>query len=115
MTEETKEKLRQHNLGKKVSKEIKLKMSKSHMGHKGVIHTEESKKKISEARKGRIVSEETKEKIRNKQNISVIQVETGIIYNSYKEAEEKNGITHIGRYVNNRKPRKGFHYKNNLV
>jgi len=26
-----------------------------------------------------------------------------------------NGKCYIGRYVNNRKPRKGFHYKNNLV
>jgi hypothetical protein len=82
MSEETKEKLRQHNLGKKHSDESKKKISESNMGKchlteeskksiglknsiklKGKKLSEETKMKMSKSRIGRIVSEETRKKI----------------------------------------------------
>jgi hypothetical protein len=64
----------QWQIGRKMSKEAKIKMSKSKIGkpahNKGSIHTEETKKKISEKCKGRIspnkgklMSSEQKQKI----------------------------------------------------
>lgn len=56
LSEETKEKLRQVNLGKKHSDETKLKVSLSAKGrvawNKGLTHTEETKAKMSEAQSG---------------------------------------------------------------
>jgi hypothetical protein len=95
MSEETKEKLRQHNLGKKLSEETRKKISESNMGKrhlseeskkliglknsiklKGRKLSEEIKMKMSKSRIGRIVSEETRKKIsesnkltKNKNNI----------------------------------------------
>jgi group I intron endonuclease len=70
LSEETKNKLRSFNLGKKMSKESKEKMSiaakirtfgkPSPM--EGKKHTEDAKYKISEAGKGRVHSEETRKK-----------------------------------------------------
>lgn len=70
MSEETKIKLRNANLGKKTgpsqlkgrktSNEVKQKISDSLKGRSGQIHTAESKKKISDAKKGSIRSEESK-------------------------------------------------------
>lgn len=48
VSEETKEKLRKANLGKKLSEETKNKMSKSKLGRK---HSEESKRKMSKIQK----------------------------------------------------------------
>jgi hypothetical protein len=62
-TEETKQKLREANLGKTQTKETIEKRRKSLLGH---IVTEETKKKISEKHKGKIISEETKQKMRGK-------------------------------------------------
>ena len=59
-SEETKEKLRKVNLGRKLSDETKAKISES---VKAKLKTEECKKKMSLAWKGRVVSEETKRKI----------------------------------------------------
>lgn len=59
-SEETREKLRQAMLGKKLSDETKRKMSESRMGYK---FSEESRKKISESRKGKPMSDEAKEKM----------------------------------------------------
>jgi hypothetical protein len=58
VSEETKAKIRQANLGKKQSSETKEKRFKN-----GV--SEETKQKLSASGKGRIVSPETREKIRN--------------------------------------------------
>lgn len=61
LSEETKEKLRQANLGKHLSEETKRKCSES---NKGKIFSEETKRKISERKLGHPVSEETRQKIR---------------------------------------------------
>lgn len=79
-SEETKQKIREANLGKTISEETKRKISltkKGRAGHKvsaetkrklrevnlGKRHTEESKRKMSAAHKGKIVSEETKRRM----------------------------------------------------
>lgn len=56
VSEETKEKLRQHNLGKKHTEETKQKC-------RSYKHTEESKLKISETGRGRQHTEETKKRL----------------------------------------------------
>src|SRR5208283_474100 len=92
-SEETKEKMRQSKLGKKMTDEAKLNMSlsmkkryedgwvhpmlnnkhseetKKHWAkiRKGVKKSEKTKEKISKATKGKLISEETKEKIRQAQ------------------------------------------------
>jgi hypothetical protein len=66
MTEETKEKLRQINKGKKLSEEAKQKIglrSKGNQNMLGKHHSEETKQRMSEARKGRTFSEETRKKL----------------------------------------------------
>ena len=62
-SEETKQKMREMNLGRKVSEETRRKMSES---HKGYIPSEEARRKFSLARKGHVVTEETRQKIREK-------------------------------------------------
>ena len=70
MNESTREKLRQLNLGKKMSAETKKKISISLSGENGSFygrkHTEESKRKIGKASLGRIptFTDEAREKIR---------------------------------------------------
>jgi len=59
VTEETKEKLSQANLGKKRSEETKEKIRQAHLGKKA---SEETKEKLRQAKLN--ISEETKEKIR---------------------------------------------------
>ena len=64
MSEETKQKLRERQTGKKYSEEVNKK--KGLPGEKnpffGKKHTEEAKKKISEGNKEKQLSEETKKK-----------------------------------------------------
>lgn len=73
ITSETRKKLRDFNLGKKLSIETRKKMSESRQGDKnhffGKTHSEESRKKIKEARRNQIIhiSEETKQKISDAQ------------------------------------------------
>lgn len=65
LSEETKEKIRQGNLGKKRSKETKRKISKNNACYfAGKIRSEATKKKISEAHKGKKLSEKHKENLR---------------------------------------------------
>jgi len=82
-SEETKQKLRKHNLGKKQTDEQRLKNSLAHLGSNnhffGKLHSIETRKKMSEAKKnkpgsrtGAVLSEATRKKIsesvkRNKQ------------------------------------------------
>jgi group I intron endonuclease len=66
-TKETKLKMRQARLGKKVSEEAKDKISQAQLGnqkHLGKKHSEEAKEKCRQARLGKKVSEEAKDKIR---------------------------------------------------
>jgi group I intron endonuclease len=66
LSEETKEKLRQANLGKKHSSETKIKMSEARKGkpksdkHLSIMRSQEYKSKISRANKGRKHTAETK-------------------------------------------------------
>ena len=68
MSEKTKEKLRQANLGKIISEKTKEKLRKANLGENnpnfGKPKTEETKRKMSAAKTGQTHSEETKEKIR---------------------------------------------------
>jgi group I intron endonuclease len=72
MREESKIKMINSNIGRKCSEETKSKMSES---AKKVIHTKEHNRKVSESLKG-------------KKNKKVICIETNIIYNSIKEAQQ---------------------------
>lgn len=63
--EETKQKLREAHLGKKLSEETKQKLREGHLGKNlGKKRSEEHKQKIREANLGKKLSEETKQKIR---------------------------------------------------
>lgn len=67
VSEETRQRLREANLGKKASEETRLKMSENNKGEKnpfwGHTHSEETKKIISEKNKNREVSQELRDKI----------------------------------------------------
>ena len=105
-SEETKLKISLNNtrpfLGKKHSEESRLKMSSSLKGNQsrlGAILSEETKKKISDAHNGKTHSEQSKLKMSlvrkgikrdystNRERL-VLDLLTGIFYNSIKEASE---------------------------
>jgi hypothetical protein len=84
-SKETKQKLREANLGKKLAEETRKKMSESRKGKsrpeasewmKKRIVSDETRKKMSESQKGKIVKSETKEKIRLARSKQVITNET---------------------------------------
>ena len=97
---ETIEKIRQKALGRKTSEEAKQKLSKSSKKmwedrreelYKRIF-TEEFRKKLSEKAKGRKIPEETRRKMsensaKNKSKL-VLNLETGIYYDSIKEASK---------------------------
>lgn len=98
-SEETKEKLRQANLGKKHSKESKEKQSAIHIGNKynlGRKHTDEAKRKMSEFRKGNKYSLGVKHSEQAKINMAesklfrniILDTQTGIYYYDYKSASD---------------------------
>lgn len=60
MTEETKRKIGDSNSGRIPSKEVRQKMSESHMGVKRGPHSPEHRKRISESQKGKVASAETR-------------------------------------------------------
>lgn len=62
-SEDSKAKMREAKLGKKLSEEHKKHISEGLMGHKPANFTEESKEKLRLANIGKILSDETKEKI----------------------------------------------------
>ncbi|AGE57999.1 GIY-YIG catalytic domain-containing endonuclease [Paramecium bursaria Chlorella virus NW665.2] len=66
-TEETKEKMSEAQIGKEHTEETKEKLREANLGEKnpmfGKEHTEETKQKMSEAHVGKTLSEETKQKI----------------------------------------------------
>lgn len=70
LSDETKEKLRKINLGKKASLETKIKMS---LARKGKNLSKEHCKKLSESRKGVKLSEEIKRKIGESCHISLLE------------------------------------------
>ncbi len=87
MSEESKRKMSES--AKKISNETRKKMSDSKKGKK---HTKETKIKMSDAKKGKKKSDNTKQKMtKNSAKAKmVIDVETGFIYNSGKEAWKYN-------------------------
>lgn len=84
-TQEHKEKLRLSNINRKVSEESKLKMS---ISHKGKTVPEHVRLKMSESQKGRKHTKESKDKMSQNCHLSklVLNLETGIYYNSATEA-----------------------------
>ena len=72
-SEKTRRKLREVNLGKSLSEETKIKISKA---KKGTIISEETRRKISQANLGKSLSEETKEKLRELNNGKLFSEET---------------------------------------
>ncbi len=82
MSDETKEKLRIANTGKKRSEETKQKLREINSGEKaswyGRKHSDETKKKMSEWQKG----------AKNHSAKLVLDLETGIFYDTAKEASE---------------------------
>lgn len=112
-SEETKLKISLNNtrpfLGKKHSEESRLKMSSSLKGNQsrlGAILSEETKKKISDAHNGKTHSEQSKlnmslvrkgvkrEYSTNRERL-VLDLLTGVFYNSIKEASELLGYNKV--------------------
>lgn len=62
-------------------------------------HSEESKEKMSQSRKGRILSEEWKEKIGKALQKKVINLDTGEVFDSVRNAAKHYNLkdTHITR------------------
>jgi hypothetical protein len=95
-SEQTKQKLRVANLGKKQSKETKEKKSKA---LKGRIFSEDHRRKLSEAavkgQKGRVTSEETKQKLsmvhKGRKNTAVHN--KNIIKNHWSKSNTANEIS----------------------
>lgn len=129
-SEETKRKLSEMRIGLKYSLETKQKMSISKIGENNNFynkhHTEEVKNKISKAHKGIKLSDNHKQKIsensyykgkygvKHNNSISILCIETNIIYGSTREIERKLGINHamISRCCKGKQHTAGgFHWK----
>lgn len=109
-SETTKLKISRANKGKKRDEQFKIKNSENKKGNKNLLgyhHKEKAKNKISMAQKGnkncvgRILSEETKRKIsishltstkKDKYKKQVVCIDTGVKYNSIKEAGRMTNI-----------------------
>ena len=102
----------QYGKGKKMPEHVKAILAESHK-------TESFRKKLSDANKGKKHSDETKKKLSETHkgigSKKVVCIETGIIYDSVKEASEKNmikGRGHISACCKgNRKTAGGYHWK----
>lgn len=104
---ETREKLRQANLGKKHSEETKRKMSESHKGNKyalGVKLSDERKKAIGERELG----------ANNPMARKVICLETMKVYDTLTQAQKETGATKISdccRHTKKHKSSGGLHWE----
>lgn len=91
IAESTKQKLRDANLGKRASDETRLKMSRNLKGKtgwaKGIHLSQEHRKKISEG----LINKDVKYLFKR-----VINITTGKIYKSIKEASEKCNVSREG-------------------
>lgn len=92
-SEETRKKQREAKAGRKLSEEHKAKISES---LRGAVRSEKHREKIRQTLMGHPVSKETKIKIgeNNKIAVMVINIETGIYFNSIMEAAIAHNITH---------------------
>lgn len=101
-TQETKDKLRKMNTGKKVREDVKIKISNSLKGEKnhfyGKHHTEESKNKIRIKNGGRkpIITEAGFIKIIESKYKKVINLDTGDIFKAIKFAAIKYNASRTG-------------------
>lgn len=124
-SEETRRKLGKINKGRIFSKEWRKHISEANKGH---IVSEETRKKISEANKCRVCSEETRKKISKanknpseetrkkmsaaKPKCPVLCIETGIVYESLRNAERQTGVVNIWAVCHNKqKTAGGLHWK----
>lgn len=127
-SEETKKKMSEAQKDRKISDEAKRKMSEAKKGKKRKPYTKETRQKLSEANKGRVspnkgkhYSDELKKKIsesnKGKHPLKpVLCIETGIIYESTKEASIQTGINYssictVCRGSGRLKTAGGFHWK----
>jgi hypothetical protein len=93
-SEETREKIRRANLGKKSSEETRRKISAKSRER---VHSEETKRKMSTAHKGKIVSAETREKISASNQA---RKAAGYVPRPLTDEErEKIGAAHRGKVV----------------
>jgi group I intron endonuclease len=97
-SEETKQRISQSHKGKKISVEVKFKLSEAGKKRK---HSEETRNKMSKTHRGKTFSEETKikmseaqkgkpkpEEYKNKKSKLILNIQTGIYYLGVKEAAE---------------------------
>lgn len=116
-SKETSEKIRKSLKGRKVNPESVRKMRESLTGRK---LTDEQKKSISEGRKGMKIPESTRLRMseskkggKNPMARKVINIETGVVFDTMVEAAESVGVTknalyhHLKNKVKNRMP---FYY-----
>ena len=107
LTDEQKEKIRRFNLGRKHSEETKRKMSERHKGNKyalGVKLSDERKKAISERELG----------ASNPMARKVICLETMKVYDTLTQAQEETGATKICdccRHTGKHKSSGGLHWE----
>jgi len=111
--------------GRKHTEESKIKMSHA---RKGILLSEEHKRKLSEAHKGKPNNQlGLKRSTRARERMSlakkgrkmpwldhpkpVICIETGVVYNSIKEATGKTGLTNISACCKRDKTIHGFHWE----
>jgi group I intron endonuclease len=107
ITEQTREKLRAANMGKRIPPEVRQKISDSTKGENafwyGRQHTEETKQKISQNRRGKCVGcsfsehrcQKISEKMQGNQNApqkETVCIETGQTYRSAREAARQTGL-----------------------
>ena len=116
--EETRKRMSEWQIGKKLSEETKQKISKAHIGQKD---SDETRKKKSESHKGKTIPKEVVKKmnetykkhlVNNKK--PVICIETNECYESIAEAARKTNIcgTLIGGCCNGKfKTAGGYHWK----
>lgn len=111
LSEETKKLLSEVKTGRKCSEEVVRKMSER---RKGVKLSDYHKQRISEGRKKSQRARDASIRTAKKGQIKVVCVETGVVYNSAKEASEKTGISRasISMCITNQiESVKGFHWK----
>ena len=78
--------------GKHHSEETREKIRASLVGRKGPEKSEETRRKLSDSLKGHEVSAETRESIREAAHKKqVLCVETGIVYQSVRDAQRQTG------------------------